>query len=225
MNMSLMGTNGRTFTRLYSSAKISIHQITQQKFRETMGRISNQAMILTTAVPIHCNRDKFRGATLSSVTSLSLMPIPLVQFNLQLPSFTSDFLHDFNHFALHLMKPNEDSIHLARNFSKGAIKHAENGEVVPTQPFEGLQEGVEYDIYEINGTNLRIPLLKNAERVIVCRGLKTFNVGDHEIWVGEVEDIVNRSVEQESGDQISGGLLYFNRNFHTLGDPIAKKSN
>ncbi|QEU60948.1 hypothetical protein KDRO_D06450 [Kluyveromyces lactis] len=218
------GFNSTMMVRLYSTAKISIHDITQQKFRETMGRICNQAMILTTAVPIHCNSDRFRGVTLSSVTSLSLMPIPLIQFNLQLPSFTSDFLHDFNHFALHLMKPNEQSIHLARNFSKGAMKNAHNGEIVPTQPFVGLQEGVEYDTYDINGTNLRIPLLKNAERVIVCQGLKTFNVGDHEIWVGKVEDIVNRTSEEGTDDPISGGLLYCNRNFHTLGDPIRKKS-
>ena len=182
-----------------------------------MGRISNQAMILTTAIPIHFNHEKFRGVTLSSATSLSLKPTPLVQFNLQLPSFTSDFLHDFNHFALHLMKPNVESIHLARNFSKGAMKHVENGQVVPTQPFAGLQEGIEYETYGIEGTNLCIPILKNSERVIVCQGYKQFKVGDHEIWVGKVEDIVCRGPHDES---VTGGLLYCNRNFHILGGPI-----
>lgn len=210
--------------RYYSTSKISINEVTKQKFRETMGRICNQAMILTTAVPIHCSHNKFRGVTLSSVTSLSLKPVPLVQFNLQLPSFTSDFLHDFNHFALHLMKPNAQSIELARNFSKGAMRHADNDEIIPTQPFIGLSEGLEYDTYEIEGTNLRIPLLKNAERVIVCQGLKHFNVGDHEIWVGKVEDIVNRSLKDgiEGDDPVSGGLLYCNRDFYSVGDPIKR---
>lgn len=204
--------------RLYSTGKISKHEVTQNKFRETMSRVSSQAMILTTAIPIHYNHEKFRGVTLSSVTSLALKPMPLIQFNLQLPSFTSDYLHDYNHFALHLMKPNAESIRLARNFSKGAIKHVENGSIMPTQPFVDLTEGVQYETYDIEGTNLCIPLLKNSERVIVCQGYRNFRVGDHEIWVGSVQDIVNHGTKSDG--QITGGLLYCNRNFHKLGQSL-----
>lgn len=202
------------FVRYQST--ISKHIITQEKFKQCMGKIANQAMILSAASSKEVPHSQFRGLTLSSVTSLSLKPQPLIQFNLQLPSFTSEALHETEFFAVHLLKPNGTSIKLARNFSKGAIRNEEDSTFSPTRPFEDLVEKVHYDTYKIQGTDLVIPLLKNSERVLICEKSDIFQVGDHEIWVGRVEDIVANE------ENTTGGLLYCNRNFHLLGDKIAQ---
>lgn len=193
---------------------ISKHLITQEKFKLCMGKIANQAMILSAASKHSVPHKDFRGLTLSSVTSLSLKPQPLIQFNLQLPSFTSEALHETKFFAVHLLMPNAASIKLARTFSKGAIKNEKDSTFSPTRPFEHLVEKVHYDTYKIKETDLVIPLLKNSERVLICEKRDVFQVGDHEIWVGQVEDII---ANQESS---TGGLLYCNRSFHLLGDKI-----
>lgn len=202
----------RNFVRLQST--ISKHLITQEKFKECMGKIANQAMILSSASKNSVPHELFRGLTLSSVTSLSLKPQPLIQFNLQLPSFTSEALHETQCFAVHLLKPNAMSIQLARNFSKGAIKNEIDSTFSPTKPFQDLVPHEHYDTYQLEGTDLVIPILKNSERVLICQKKDVFRVGDHEIWVGQIEDIIVNE------NNITGGLLYCNRNFHILGNKI-----
>ena len=202
----------REFTRFQST--ISKHIITQGKYKECMGRIANQAMILSSASSNRLPHELFRGLTLSSVTSLALKPFPMIQFNLQLPSFTSESLHENQFFAVHLLRPNPDSIELARNFSKGAVRNVTNTGFTPTKPFQDLIENEHYATYTIEGTELVIPILQNSERVLICQKKNVFRVGDHEIWVGQVDDIL------VNDDKATGGLLYCNRNFHILGDKI-----
>ncbi|GME93867.1 unnamed protein product [Ambrosiozyma monospora] len=176
--------------------------------------------------------------TLSSVTSLTINPEPILQFNLQVPSTTSTSLHKHKYFALHIMKPSPDSVQLARNFSRGikVTKDPVTGKVKTTRPFEGLDLS-EYDLY-LNGEplplsldadhkndvmaddiSLNLPILcKNAERIMICEKYKVFRVYNHEIWTAKVKDIL---VNVEPGDK-TGGLLYFNRQFHSVGLPLKK---
>ncbi|SCU97995.1 LADA_0H09846g1_1 [Lachancea dasiensis] len=189
----------------------------QQKFRDSMARMGSQAMILTSADENTVPHTLFRGVTLSSVSSLSLKPQPLLQFNLQLPSFTSEALHLREYFAIHLLKPDATSMALARTFSKGAMKHQESGEIIPTQPFKDLDDTVHYDTYSLKHSRLVVPILTNSERVFICKKKDVFKVGDHEIWVGKVKDIIEGS---DIGTEITGGLLYCNRKFHKLGSGI-----
>lgn len=106
---------------------------------------------------------------------------------------------------------------LARIFSKGAMKHKESGEIIPTEPFKDLTESVHYELYALNNCDLSVPVLKNSERVFVCRKKDVFRVGDHEIWVGLVDDIIENTTDSAS---VSGGLLYCDRRFHKLGKGI-----
>ncbi|SCW01121.1 LAFE_0D05534g1_1 [Lachancea fermentati] len=198
------------------SSTLSKELITQQMFKESMARMGNQAMILTSASKNLLPHSLFRGLTLSSVSSLSLKPKPLLQFNLQLPSFTSESLHQHQHFALHLLKPNAESITLARTFSRGAMKHQQSGRVIPTQPFKDLTEDEHYHTYTLAGIDLVIPILTNTERVFICQKKEVFRVGDHEIWVGQVDDIITNDTD----GTVSGGILYCNRRFHKLGKQI-----
>lgn len=198
------------------NSTVSHHDLVKQQFRETMGRVANQAMILTSSNLNDSSHISFRGITLSSVTSLSLKPEPLIQFNLQLPSLTSDSLHQHRYFAIHVLKPDENSIELARIFSKGVVKNLITGTVIPTQPFINLTENFHYETYYVDNNNLIIPTLKNSERILICHKKKVFKIGDHEIWVGKVEHIINNEEELH----VSGGLLYCNKQFHKLGNKI-----
>ncbi|SCV04296.1 LAME_0H17326g1_1 [Lachancea meyersii CBS 8951] len=188
----------------------------QQKFKDSMARMGSQAMILTSASQKTLPHSNFRGVTLSSVSSLSLKPQPLLQFNLQLPSFTSESLHSHEYFAVHLLKPDATSMSLARTFSRGATTHKDSGEIIPTQPFKELAPTVHYDTYALKQNELVVPILTNSERVFVCQKKDVFRVGDHEIWIGKVEDII----ENSTLGTITGGLIYCNRKFHKLGGHI-----
>lgn len=81
-------------------------------YRDVMGLHSQPVMILTT----NCNSEGHepRGLTLSSVTSLSLKPEPLLCFNLQVPSRTSQVLHDREVFALNMLPGTKDSVRACR---------------------------------------------------------------------------------------------------------------
>ncbi|SCU84931.1 LAFA_0D12882g1_1 [Lachancea sp. 'fantastica'] len=211
----MKSSGSRFFSTLEKSAAGAV---IQQKFRDSMATMGSQAMILTSAGPTSMPHSSFRGVTLSSVSSLSLKPQPMLQFNLQLPSFTSEALHAHNYFAIHLLKPDSRSKALARTFSKGAMTHQDSGKVMPTQPFKDLTESVHYNTYSLKENDLVIPMLANAERVFVCQKKDVFKVGDHEVWIGNVEDIIENNTLGTG--KISGGLIYCNRKFHKLGGHI-----
>lgn len=186
------------------------HVVTQQKFKESMAKVANQAMVLTAASPVGTSHELFHGLTISSMTSLALKPHPMIQFNLQLPSATSDTLHQNRYFAIHLLNPTNESIDIIRNFSKGALQGINR-----TMPFKDLEMNKHYMIHKIgNKTNYDLPILKEAQLAIICKKKNVFRVGDHEIWVGVVEDTIVMN------DDTNGGVLYCNRNFHKLGSHI-----
>lgn len=187
------------------------HFITQQKFKESMARIANQAMVLTAAAPLDTPKDLFHGLTISSMTSLALKPHPMIQFNLQLPSATSDTLHLHNYFAVHLLKPEEGSVDIIRNFSKGALQGINR-----TLPFKDLIDGQDYHPITVgNRRKLTLPILKESQLALICKKKNVFRIGDHEIWVGTVEDTV-----VHDNDTVNGGILYCNRSFHKLGEGL-----
>lgn len=190
----------------------------QDAFKETMSSFGSQLMILTAPfVDLKTPVSQYHGMTISSVCSLCVYPRPLVQFNLQIPSVTSTNLKKLKHFAVHIMKPDLESVRLARLFSRGLIR--QNGKILHQQPFSELELLKDYSIYQnrnlgILGKMVKIPVLSNSERVLILEQSNVFKVENHEIWIGEVKDII---VNQNDKD---GGLLYFNRKFHNIGDPF-----
>lgn len=164
----------------------------------------------------------YKGVTLSSVTSLSINPKPLLQFNLQKPSTTSEFLHSHKYFAIHILAPTVESASLARLFSRNRVYDEKLGEYVPFAPFKELEHGADYEVLKNDGVvNLEIdgftlPILKKVEKVLVCKKYHHLDIQDHEIWIGEIKEIKNYN---DSGNK-SGGLLNFNREFHIVGNKI-----
>lgn len=195
-------------------------------------------MILTAPFEGPISLSKLHGMTLSSVTSLTVNPEPIIQFNLQIPSATSTELHQHKYLALHIMEPSEKAVELARIFSMGArhINSTNMDLTKVTTPFEQLAVD-QWDLYgntdktptalrsdfdasqlfREGNNNINLPILtKDAERVLICEKYKVFRVHNHEIWTCKVKDILVNIHEEGR----SGGLLYFNRRFHKVGKPL-----
>ncbi|KAG7785927.1 hypothetical protein KL910_000702 [Ogataea haglerorum] len=164
------------------------------------------AMILT-APALSSSVSDLHGMTLSSVSSLTVSPEPVVQFNLQVPSRTSQTLHESGFLALHILPPVKESVRLARAFSRGT-----QGKRV-TRPFEELGKD-EWSYFTTE--TLKIPVLSLAERILICEKHQVFRVYNHELWTCRVREIVRRAGDADA----TGGLLYFNRRFHAVGGKL-----
>ncbi|PVH17067.1 uncharacterized protein CXQ87_004627 [Candidozyma duobushaemuli] len=196
------------------------------QFKAAMARVSTQAMILTAGCKT--KNDILHGMTLSSVCSLSVHPKPLLQFNLHLPSYTSQALHE-NHgqLCLHLMPPTSRSVFLSRTFAAGIKtdrKHfdvkPEDGEIFHemTTPFAHIGKS-NYSLHD-TGRGL-VPVLNEAEKAFVCKKHEVFKVDSHEIWVVDVTDILSPNKHYEAKQ--SGGLLYYQRGFHKVGSSLQER--
>jgi flavin reductase (DIM6/NTAB) family NADH-FMN oxidoreductase RutF len=200
-------------------------------------------MILTASFSGDKKISEMHGTTLSSVSSLTVYPDPILQFNIQIPSATSKFMHENKYLALHILSPSKESVKLARNFSLGSryinkklqAQNTNNQEqygsnkTKHTTPFERINKD-EWDLFENVIKNerpdvfhiesdLHLPILtKHSERILICEKYKVFEVSNHEIWTCKVKDILVNVHE----DSKTGGLLYFNRKFHHVGEALVE---
>lgn len=167
-------------------------------------------MILTAGFEGEPKPSAMHGLVLSSVTSLAVEPEPMLLFNIRLPSKTAEQIHRYSYFALHMLRPTEKSIHLAKAFSQG-IKAA----ATTTRPFDQLDR-LDWGLYNAS-ESIRLPILmRESERIMICEKYKVFPMECHEVWTCKVKAVLRNEDKQPD----SGGLLYFNRGFHRMGDPL-----
>lgn len=142
-------------------AKAVADRFDRRDFRRALGQFATGVTVVTTRAP-----DGRRvGVTVNSFSSVSLNP-PLILWSLskQAPSFP-----DFGratHFAVNVLEAKQH--HLSRQFST---------------PLPDKFAGVEW-VEGIAG----VPLLNGAIAQLVCRKVKEYDGGDHEIFLGEVEE-------------------------------------
>lgn len=72
-----------------------------------------------TAQPRESQIQNFRGMTISSFTTVSLSPSPIVSFNIHAKSSTLAALRESKEFLIHFLADTEAAAALAREFSKG----------------------------------------------------------------------------------------------------------
>ena len=150
-----------------------------------------------------------RAMTMSSLTSLSLNPAPLLSFNIKKPSRTLDALEASGRFNIHVLSGDWEGTRVAEWFSRGDAAR---------DPFEGVEgcgcvvvrgEGKgEGEGVELRGDGVR--------RVVRCRVEKMVGVRDHVIVVGEVEGI------DGEGEEL--GLAYADRGYRSVGGVMQKHS-
>lgn len=172
-------------------------------YRDVMGLHSQPVMILTTNG--NSEGHEPRGLTLSSVTSLSLKPEPLVCFNLQVPSRTSQVLHDREVFALNMLPGTKDSVRACRFFS-GAYGNDVN-------PF-----AAELDIFTKSQDFHNLPVILDSMAILYCQKHQVMRVHDHEIWVAKVVGVDNRSLVHGADE----AMLYQKRHFKQVGKEIGE---
>ena len=188
-------------------------------YKQAMTKLSASATVITTTSRTGTEP---RGLTVSSLTSLSLNPTPLVSFNLQLPSRTSEILHERNVFAVNVVPGTPQIRDLTIAFAGGyghdvnPFEKFSNMFTVPANLTPHKQEShdhnLEGDLEEFKHAH-NIPVIKDALAVLYCRKRQIFKVQDHEIWVAEVFHVDATNCNDNSATT----LLYQNRSFHSLG--------
>ncbi|KAJ5505460.1 FMN-binding split barrel-like protein [Penicillium expansum] len=117
--------------------------------RLLMRRVPYPVAIITATDPSGPeNTTSFRGMTVSSFSTVTLTPHPVISFNVRRPSETLNALLASGRFLVHLLAPGPATATLARDFSKGNVTLAAmlkgHGEfefaALPTENDEGLPQ-------------------------------------------------------------------------------------
>ncbi|CAG8356928.1 unnamed protein product [Penicillium salamii] len=87
--------------------------------RLLMRRVPYPVAIITATDPSGPQETSFRGMTVSSFSTVTLTPHPVISFNVRRPSETLCALLASRRFLVHLLAPGPATATLARDFSKG----------------------------------------------------------------------------------------------------------
>jgi flavin reductase (DIM6/NTAB) family NADH-FMN oxidoreductase RutF len=99
-----------------TSTSISI----SEQVRLLMRRVPYPVAIITATDPSGpADTSSFRGMTVSSFSTVTLTPHPVISFNVRRPSETLNALLASGRFLVHLLAPGPATAILARDFSKG----------------------------------------------------------------------------------------------------------
>ncbi|KAH7485757.1 hypothetical protein ACKRZS_009382 [Fusarium odoratissimum] len=170
-----------------------------EQLRSIMRLLPHSVVVCTSNQP----GDGPRAMTMSSFTSLTLAPTPLVTFNIATPSRTLDAIRASGGFNVHVLSGDERGANVASHFTKGNVGG---------NAFKGLaysQEDDEAPVLREDGVMfaLRCRVLKDAPEGGLLR------VRDHVIVVGEVVEMVR--VGEEEDEEF--GLVYADRRYREVG--------
>ncbi len=194
-----------------------------------MRLVPHSAVVITST---HARDQVPRAMTVSSFTSLTLHPTPLVSFNIAVPSRTLDAIADSGRFNVHVLAADAAGAQVADWFSRGGVNTDGRGAFETLELAEG--SGVDYVHF---GTEKMAPILegKGVLYVLRCRILTNgllksrrglVRVKDHVVVFGEVAEIVEwRGAER--GTEETFGLVYADRKYRQLGGcmtPLEKKA-
>lgn len=197
------------------------------------------ATTLSTTPPVR----RYRGVTLSSFTTLTLTPDPIVTFNIRSPSRTLDAITKSRHFLIHILDASLDGVQVADVFTKAG--YGIGGRDV-------FREGEEAGIFAVKkevagvGKMKALPRLegKGIRRVLRCEVLTEdtqkqdqlresdwapsqglVRVGDHVLVMGIVREILD--VDEAAAGEGAFGLSYVDGKYRMAGEAIrlARKDN
>ncbi|EFY92007.1 putative oxidoreductase [Metarhizium acridum CQMa 102] len=152
-----------------------------------------------------------RAMTMSSFTSLTLSPTPLVSFNIATPSRTLDAITSSKEFNIHVLASDESGAAVADHFTRGNMDGV----------FDTM-EGATYTVDKCQHGRSSAPLLKGEGvlRVLRCKLLPDGATGglvrvrDHVIVLGEVVEMIPGNKTKEFG------LAYADRRYRQVGGVI-----
>ncbi|PHH60990.1 hypothetical protein CDD81_956 [Ophiocordyceps australis] len=174
-----------------------------EQLRSTMRLIAHSVVVCTSS-----HGPTPRAMTMSSFTSLTLRPTPLVTFNIAVPSRTFDAIASSGAFNIHVLTGDAAGATVAERFARGNDAGA----------FERA-DGV-----KLGGNNIS-PVLdgEGVLRVLKCKVFANgpngglVRVRDHVVVLGEVLEMI--PVNKAEGF----GLTYADRKYRQMGNAIAKR--
>ncbi|KAK9723383.1 hypothetical protein K7432_001990 [Basidiobolus ranarum] len=164
---------------------------TAQELRLALRNFASSVVVITTTHPTR-PQEKV-GITLSSFTSVSLKP-PIISFCVKPPSRFSKTLHESNRFVVNILGTKQ--IPCSRAFSTPNL---------PQDPFEEISHSL---------CPYGNPVLDGNLVTLHCITERVLDVGDHEVWMGEVIQVENNHTTNDSP------LIYHDRNYATVNDVL-----
>lgn len=176
----------------------SKESVIKKRMRHCMRRVP-QAATIVTSTNINDPGNPWRGATVSSFTTVTFEPEVIVSLNLKLPSTTFDAIQTSNRFDVNMLKASDEGGKIASRFARGhaASPFSDGGTQASIiaarssdQPFEALP-----------------PLLSRARGIqnpiafrISCIYLpqKTVQLGDHVVIFGTVDSIPSKDYDRSA---------------------------
>jgi flavin reductase (DIM6/NTAB) family NADH-FMN oxidoreductase RutF len=155
-----------------------------EEFKKSLGRFASGVTLIT-----YRDESFLSGITVSSFTSLSLDP-PLILFNIHKTSSSHDKLLASKGFAVHILSSEQESI--SNQFSS---PKTDRNEILKSLNPKYIED---------------IPVLESSLSYLVCSNHKTYEGGDHTIFVG----LVNHSHTNED----KSPLLYYNKGYRKFSE-------
>jgi flavin reductase (DIM6/NTAB) family NADH-FMN oxidoreductase RutF len=170
--------------------------------------------------------------TLSSFTTLTLTPSPVITFNIKRPSRTLDALYQSRHFLIHVLEASESGARVAERFTRGnkggnvflgkddfevgglvVQNEGMGGEgrgdvVLPRLRAEGVVSVLRCEI--LGNGNQDMEKNENGRSGLV-------SVGDHVLVLGKVHEILGA---EEGNGEGKHGLCYADGRYRRIGDVI-----
>ncbi|KAF3760162.1 hypothetical protein M406DRAFT_233843, partial [Cryphonectria parasitica EP155] len=195
-----------------------------EQLRAVMRLLPHPVVVCTAAAAASSSTSSGpRGMTMSSFTSLSLHPTPLVTFNMARPSRTLDAVAESRRFNIHVLSGDVEGARVADWFRRG------NASDLGVFEAERMREGCGCEVLSRGGEEQgegseEAPLLggKGVLYALQCRLLDDephrglVGVRDHVVVLAEVVDIVEgigRGAEEEE----VFGLAYADRRYRQIG--------
>lgn len=161
---------------------------------------------------------QYKGMTVSSFTTLTLTPVPIVTFNIRRPSQTLDAIRVSSKFCVHILSATREGARVADVFTKG------NG----TKEAGDIWRNNDFAVLKGRGRD-DPPLLraKGITKVLRCEILEDkglMEVGDHVLVLAKVVGVLQPDVIE--GETIEErGLGYLDREYRTAGEVIKLHAN
>lgn len=177
----------------------SVGLATAPKMRQCMRRVP-QAATIVTATDVKDPHNPWRGATVSSFTTVTFEPEVIVSLNLKVPSSTFDAIRTSHCFDVNMLNPNEEGAKLASQFARGhaaspfrdpdsqaSVSAWQRPKEVPQEspPVLSRVRG------DLNPVAFRIPCTYIPE--------KTVQLGDHAVIFGIVKTVPDESYDRFVG--------------------------
>ncbi|KAG9887884.1 hypothetical protein KCU98_g4666, partial [Aureobasidium melanogenum] len=182
----------------------------KDKYKATMRCVPSSVVVLTTSVSSSTSDiDSLRGMTVSSLTSVTLEPEPVVSFSIRGPSRTLDCITAGHPFAVNFLSGYPVGAQIADIFSK-PHEH-------PSQPFHAVQDLNLAKIYAQDGDSAPPNIGgKHVPARFTCELLpgKSLEIGDHTVIFARVTNVW-KSRSPHSGKVTF--LAYAQAGYRTLG--------